>query len=108
MEKYYPEVWKDMVNKRDTQVYSCMHANMVKAWKKASTAATSTRNPRQDLHHQTRCGVWRDLSPDEVSFAEVYMELFRYHIRGILVKKASPTWWRKWPTNQEPTLPIQT
>lgn len=89
MEKYYPEVWKDMVNKRDTQVYSCMHANMVKGMEEGLYRDNLKPEILAKIYITKLDAVFDGeiFPPDQVSFAEVYMELFRYHIRGIASEK---------------------
>jgi AcrR family transcriptional regulator len=89
LEKYHPEVWKEMIDNRHKMVYTCMKDNMEKGIKEGLY--------REDLNidviakiYMAKIDVTFDATifpPQEISFSEVYREYFRYHIRGIASEK---------------------
>lgn len=89
MEKYYPELMKQVEDKRESTVFSCMLTNMNKGIKEGLY--------RKDLKPEVLARIYIHkidaifdgelFPPSEVSFGEVYIEFFRYHIRGIASEK---------------------
>jgi len=89
LEKYHPEVWKEMMDNQQKMVYKCMSENMEKGIKEGLY--------REDLNidviakiYMSKMDVTFDSTifpPKEISFSEVYREYFRYHIRGIASEK---------------------
>ena len=89
MEKYYPEVWGIFQEYKNEYIYSCIVSNLEKGIKENFY--------RDNLHADIIAKLYLSkidlvfdpkLFPPEVyNFADVYMELMRYHIRGIASKK---------------------
>lgn len=89
LEKYHPEVWKEMMVNQHTLVYECMKGNMEKGIKEGLY--------RSDLNIEVIAKIYiakMDVTfdstifpPKQISFSEVYSEYFRYHIRGIASEK---------------------
>jgi len=89
LEKYHPQVWKDFKFIEGGQIYNCMVSNIEKGIKEGLY--------RDDLNipvilkiYISRFDVVFDgemFPKEEYNFADVYLEMFRYHIRGIASKK---------------------
>lgn len=89
LEKYYPEAWDIAVNKRKKRVYDDVVANMNKGVQEGLY--------RSDLNVEVVARIYvakMDLLFDgnlfpshQFSFTDVYIEFFRYHIRGIASEK---------------------
>lgn len=89
LERYHPEVWKEMMTNQHAMVYKCMAGNLEKGIKEGLY--------REDLNvdviakiYMAKMDVTFDSTifpPKEISFSEVYREYFRYHIRGIASEK---------------------
>lgn len=85
LEKYHPEIWKDMLDARHKMIYKCMHTNITKGIKDGLY--------RKDLNADVITKMYiskmdvlfdGELFPHtEITFEEVYLEYFRYHIRGL-------------------------
>lgn len=89
LEKYYPEAWDIAVNKRKKRVYEDVVLNMNKGVQEGLY--------RSDLNVDVVARIYvakMDLlfdgnlfPPHQFSFTDVYIEFFRYHIRGIASEK---------------------
>lgn len=90
MEKYHPAVMRDMLNSRNEQIMSCIKGNLEKGIEEGFY--------REDLHPEIISKVYiamvnailkGESTPvnGDVSIAQVYVEIVRYHIRGIASKK---------------------
>lgn len=89
LEKYYPEAWNMAVQERQKQVFKCITENLEKGVKEGLY--------REDLKPEiigriyiAKLDVLFDgelFPPQQFNFAEVYLEYFRYHIRGIASQK---------------------
>jgi AcrR family transcriptional regulator len=89
LEKFHPEVWKEMQTNQHAMVYKCMAGNLDKGIKEGLY--------REDLNVDVIAKIYiakMDVTfdstmfpPNEISFPEVYREYFRYHIRGIASEK---------------------
>lgn len=89
LEKYYPSAWQALQEHKHTYVYSCIHKNLERGKKEGLY--------REDLNCAiiARTYVLRiddlksnDYFPNnEYSYGTIYLELFRYHVRGIASDK---------------------
>ena len=89
LEKYHPEVMKNMRDAHETMIYQCMKSNMEKGIEEGLY--------RKDLNVHVIAKIYIEkmdatfnseiFPPQEFSFPDVYMEYFRYHIRGIASEK---------------------
>jgi AcrR family transcriptional regulator len=87
LEKYYPEAWAIMVDHRENYVMTCVLKNLEQGIKEGWY--------REDIDamiiarlHSTMMDVL--FHPEQVPghrFKEIYIEMFRYHIRGIASDK---------------------
>lgn len=89
LEKFYPEVWESTTKKRDTHVYECMHANMSKGVQEGLYRSDLKVDILSKVYITKLDAIFDGelFPPEEVSFKEVYLEFFRYHIRGIASEK---------------------
>lgn len=89
LQKFHPEVWNDMHLKHQESVYNCVHANLEKG-KKEGMYRENLNSEVITQIYISKIDVLFDgelFPPDKISFSEVYLEYFRYHIRGIASKK---------------------
>lgn len=89
LERYHPEAWKQLMTCQQQQVYTCVFENLEKGKKQ--------RLYRTDLNSDVIAKIYiakldvvfdGELFPaDKYKFTTVYLEFFRYHIRGIAGEK---------------------
>ncbi|MDG1780760.1 MAG: TetR/AcrR family transcriptional regulator [Flavobacteriales bacterium] len=89
MEKYYPEVMKKTEDIRQKTVYANLKANLEKGIKEGLY--------REDLNPEIIAHIYvssveaifhsQQFMTSQVSLSDLYLELFRYHIRGIASTK---------------------
>ncbi|MDG1261828.1 MAG: TetR/AcrR family transcriptional regulator [Flavobacteriales bacterium] len=89
MEKYYPEVMKKTEDIRQKTVYANLKANLEKGIKEGLY--------REDLNPEIIAHIYvssveaifhsQQFMKSQVSLSDLYLELFRYHIRGIASTK---------------------
>lgn len=85
LEKYYPESWATAMQRRQEYVFQCVHGNLVKG----SKDGLYRPNLNPEIIARIYIAKLDVLFDGEVfpaqkfNFAEVYLEFFRYHIRGI-------------------------
>lgn len=89
MEKYYPEVMKKTEEIRQKTVYANLKANLEKGIKEGLY--------REDLNPEIIAHIYvssveaifhsQQFMKSQVSLSDLYLELFRYHIRGIASTK---------------------
>lgn len=89
LEKYHPEAWSVATKNRQENVYTCVLANLNKGKEEGLY--------REDLNCDVIARIYiakMDMLFDgevfpthQFNFPEVYLEFFRYHIRGIASKK---------------------
>lgn len=89
MEKYHPQVLQEMTSCRHKAVYECIHSNIEKG--------KSEGLYREDVNSDVIAKIYiakmdvvydgQLFPPSEISFAEVYLEYMRYHIRGMASAK---------------------
>ena len=85
LEKYYPKAWKNFCNFKQKYIFECMLKNINKGKQEGLY--------REDLNAEVITLLFvskMDLTfdgkmfpPNKFSFPEVYLEMMRYHIRGI-------------------------
>ncbi len=85
MEKYYPEVWQLFENHKSDYLYGCIADNMERGMKEGLY--------RDNLNIEIMGKIYLSkidlvfdatiFPPNKFNFVEVYMELLRYHIKGI-------------------------
>lgn len=89
LQKYHPEVFDSMLSHRHRVIYDCMYLNMKKGQREGFY--------RKDFSVEAIAKIYlsriemifdQKLFPStEWSLTQVYMELFKYHIRGIASEK---------------------
>lgn len=89
LEKYYPEAWDAMHSFKHDYIYKCIHANLENGKEEGLY--------RVDANAHVIAMIYTRLIPDlldpeampeaKLSSAEIYLEFFRYHIRGIASQK---------------------
>ena len=85
MEKYYPEVWKIFENHKGGHIYQCVMNNLERGIKEGLYRDNLNVRVIAKLY-LSKIDLVFDSSVfpvNEFNFAEVYMELIRYHIRGV-------------------------
>jgi len=89
MEKYHTEVFHAGLKERQAQVYECVFNNMEKG-KKEGLYRSDLRSDVIAKVYIARMDVMFDgvvFPSTQYNFSEVYLEIFRYHIRGIASEK---------------------
>ena len=89
LEKYYPEAWSAFQDHKHTYVFECIYNNLERGKKEKlyrqdlnSTIIAKTYVLRMDdMMNQAY------FPATDFNFSTVYLELFRYHIRGIASDK---------------------
>lgn len=89
MQKYHPSIMKEMIENRNKQIFKCINSNLEKG--------KSEGYYRSDLDPEIVANIYismvnaimkGNLYPDgSKSLAEIYLEIFRYHTRGIASEK---------------------
>ncbi len=88
LQKYYPEAMKSFQEYKMTVVKDWVSSNMKRGIEQGLY--------RDDLNIPILTAVYlarmddffnRELFPEDIPFAEIYMETFRYHIRGLASEK---------------------
>lgn len=89
LQKYHPEAWKEFRENKKSQINQCYMNNIAKGIKEGLY--------RNDINgeivtkfYTSRFEVMFDqelFPPDKFDPAETYLEIFRYHIRGIASEK---------------------
>lgn len=89
MEKYHPEILKDMVHNRQSAVFTCIHSNLEKGKKEGLYRADLNTVVISKIYMAKMDIVFNAeiFPPNETSFADVYLEYMRYHIRGLASEK---------------------
>lgn len=89
MEKFYPEVWQKMTKQRDEKVYECMHANITKGIEEGLYRGDINADIISKIYITKLDAIFDGelFPPEQTSFEAVYLEFFRYHIRGIASEK---------------------
>lgn len=89
LQKYHPEVYTAMHKSRDNSIYSCMLMNIKKGQKEG--LYRKDMNPEIIVKYYTaRVELVFDenLFPHSIwNIAQIYTEIFKYHIRGIASEK---------------------
>ncbi len=89
LEKYYPEAWAKTMRERQQYVFECVNGNLEKGGKDG--LYRSNLNPEIIARiYIAKLDVLFDgeiFPAQKFNFAEVYLEFFRYHIRGIASEK---------------------
>jgi AcrR family transcriptional regulator len=89
MAKYHTDVFHRGLQERQTQVYDCIFTNLEKG-KKEGLYRSDLRSDVIAKVYIARMDVMFDgvvFPPTQYNFSEVYLEIFRYHIRGIASEK---------------------
>ena len=89
LEKYHPEVMKNMMEAHEMMIYSCMRNNMEKGIKEGYYREDLNVHVISKIYIEKMDATFNSeiFPPNEIPFSEVYMEYFRYHIRGIASEK---------------------
>ena len=85
MEKYYPEVWQLFENHKSDYLYGCVADNMARGMKEGLYRDNLNIEIMVKLY-LSKIDLVFDATifpPNKFNFVEVYMELLRYHIKGI-------------------------
>lgn len=89
LKKYYPVIGKKFENHKQENVYSCMHQNLKRGIEEDLYRSNLNINIIASLFiNKIEMIMNRDfVGGDEFSFEQVYLEMMRYHIRGIANEK---------------------
>lgn len=89
LEKYHPDAWKLSMSCRQQQVYECIFGNLENGKKQGFYRADLDSDIIAKIYIAKLDVVFDgELFPvDQYKFATVYLEFFRYHIRGIASEK---------------------
>ncbi len=85
LQKYYPEAWNIFQHHKHEFVYKCIEVNL----KRGIEEGLYRDNMRCDVIAKSYVMRMYDIFDSEIfppgkySYAELYMEIFRYHIRGV-------------------------
>jgi AcrR family transcriptional regulator len=89
IEKYHPEIKGEMMENRQSRVFTCIYENINKGIKEGLY--------RSDLNPKITARLYVGLvelifkpehfKDEHLNFFELYLEMFRYHIRGIASEK---------------------
>lgn len=85
LERYHPEALRESMICRQDVVYNCIHGNMERG-KVQGLYRSDLRSEIIARVYIAKLDVLFDgelFPPDKFRFVEVYLEFFRYHIRGI-------------------------
>jgi len=85
MEKYYPEVWQLFETHKTNYLYGCVADNMARGIKEGLYRDNLNIEIMVKLY-LSKIDLVFDATifpPNKFNFVEVYMELLRYHIKGI-------------------------
>ena len=85
MEKYYPEVWDIFETHKNEYVFKCVSDNMERGIKEGLYRDNLNVEIMTKLY-LTKIDLVFDSNvfpPNKFNFVDVYLELLRYHIRGI-------------------------
>lgn len=85
LEKYYPEAWKAIQNHKNQFVFSCIKNNLERGIKENLYRDNMNTNIIARLF-VNKIELFTDSSvfgDERYSFGEIYLEMMRYHIRGI-------------------------
>lgn len=85
MEKYHPQVLKEMLDNRHDSIYKCVVENLEKGVKEGLYRKNLNIDIIAKIYINSTDAIL-DQSPvhiEGVSFSEKFREYFRYHIRGI-------------------------
>ena len=89
MEKYYPEVWQLFETHKTNYLYGCVADNMARGIKEGLYRDNLNIEIMVKLY-LSKIDLVFDATifpPNKFNFVEVYMELLRYHIKGIASDK---------------------
>ena len=89
MQKYHPKAWGVMESHRSNFIATWVEKNLKKGIKEGLFRKDLNVDVAKDLYlgHVENMMTERFPSMKQYSFTEVYLELFRYHIRGIASEK---------------------
>lgn len=87
--KYHPDVFKKRQDQQQDMVYEIMRLNIEKGKEEGLYRKDVNSNIISKIYIAKMDVVFDGelFPPHEMSFQEVYMEMFRYHIRGIASQK---------------------
>ncbi|MFT5183489.1 MAG: AcrR family transcriptional regulator [Flavobacteriales bacterium] len=89
LEKYHPEILKDMMDNRESAVFTCIHSNLEKGVNEGLYRADLNTVVISKIYMAKMDIVFNAeiFPPNEVSFSDVYLEYLRYHVRGLASEK---------------------
>lgn len=89
IQKYHPEVMREMESERTSMVYSSLIHNMEKGVREGLYRDDLKPDFIASLYVSAVESIFHNLTfkDSALSFQELYLELFRYHIRGIASEK---------------------
>tara|TARA_B110000977_G_scaffold201675_1_gene297671 strand:+ start:1150 stop:1755 length:606 start_codon:yes stop_codon:yes gene_type:complete len=89
LEKYHPKTWKLFVNHKRGYVYECIKDNIERGLKEGLYRKNLNPEIVAKLYSEKIDVLLdKDLFPNEkFTFAEVYSEMMRYHLKGIISKE---------------------
>lgn len=89
MHKFYPELMQDMECQRSQLMWESLKSNLLKGIEEGYYREDLNVDFIVSLYVSAIKGIFEQLGeqPTELSFGQLYLELFRYHIRGIASEK---------------------
>ncbi len=89
LEKYYSDAWKVFEEHKQEFIYDCVYQNLEKGMKEGLYRNDLNASIISKLYVSKMDDIWDTqlFPPGEYRFDKVYMEMFRYHIRGIASDK---------------------
>jgi AcrR family transcriptional regulator len=89
LQKYYPAIGKKFENHKKENVYSCMHQNLKRGIKEGLYRSNLNIDIIASLFiNKIEMIMNRDfVGGEDYSFQQVYLEMMRYHVRGIANEK---------------------
>lgn len=89
LEKYHPDAWQLSMNCRQEQVYTCISSNLENGKSQGLYRADLDSDIIAKIYIAKLDVVFDgDMFPvNQYKFAQVYLEFFRYHVRGIASEK---------------------
>lgn len=89
LQKYYPELMKDMIENRQEMIYKTLLANMHQGQKEGLYRKDFRPEVIIEVYVANVENIFHSdrFAKTNISPSELYLELFRYHVRGIASEK---------------------
>lgn len=85
LEKYHREAWEALHQHKHTYIFDCIRANLMKGIEQGMYRSDLNVDVIAKLYVSRLDDMWNGsiFPPDKYKFSEIYLEMFRYHIRGV-------------------------